>query len=139
MADPLSVSASIVALVQESKVTIRYLKGLNSAQGELRDLLVELINVRCLLLGLQDHLTELEPNSETFRFGLISLGGPNGPLKQFHAVLEELSSLLEPKLGWKKGIQMLGWHSKNFDAKILLNKVEHYKTLFTLALQSDLL
>jgi hypothetical protein len=137
MTDPLSISVSIVALIQTADFIVQCLKSAKNANKEITDLRLEVINVRGLLFGLRDLLPDPQSDKETLTPVLESLGDRYGPLKQFHTVLEELASKLEPREGLRKGQQILSWHFQKNEIKSTLDKITRYETLFTLALQND--
>jgi len=55
MADPLSISVSILAIAQASKSIIGYLSDLDDAREDRKQLLSEVVNVYCLINLLQVH------------------------------------------------------------------------------------
>jgi hypothetical protein len=137
MADPLSISASIIALLQASGTLVQYIKSTKDANQDIKALQSEVINVRGLLFSLKDLLPDPESDEESLLPIFECLGGRDGPLKQFEAILEELVTQLQPKDGLRKAGQVLYWHFKKDDIKNLIGIVERYKTLFSLALQND--
>jgi hypothetical protein len=137
MADPLSISASIVALLQASGAVVQYFKSSKDASKDIQALKIEVINVRGLLFSLKDLLPEPKSDEDSLLPAFESLGGQDGPLKQFEMILGELALRLKPKEGLKKTGQALSWHFKKDDIKSLIGTVERHKTLFSLALQND--
>ena len=76
--DPLSVSASIVALLQLSSTVIKYLSDVKGGPKELQRIRLEISSILSLLITLQDqadHPTAGDACSSTLR----SLNVPNGP------------------------------------------------------------
>lgn len=136
MADALGIAASIIALLQASGAVVQYLKSSKDANKDIQALKIEVINVRGLLFSLKDLLPEPESDEDSLLPVFESLGGQDGPLKQFEMILAELALRLGPKEGLKKTGQPLSWHFKD-DIKSLIGTVERYKTLFSLALQND--
>jgi len=137
MADPLSISASIIALLQASGTLVQYIKSTKDANQDIKALQSEVINVRGLLFSLQDLLPDPESDGESLLPVFECLGSQDGPLKQFEAILGELVAQLQPKDGLRKAGLVLYWHFKKDDIKNLISIVERYKTLFSLALQND--
>jgi hypothetical protein len=137
MADPLSISASIIALLQASGTLVRYIKSAKDADKDIKAFQIEVINVRGLLFSLKDLLPDTESGEESLLPVFECLGGQDGPLKQFEVILGDLITQLQPKDGLKKAGQLLCWHFKKEDIKNLIGIVERYKTLFSLALQND--
>jgi hypothetical protein len=137
MADPLSISTSIVALLQASGTVLQYIKSLKDANKDIKTFQVEMINVRGLLFSLQDLLSDLKSGEASLLPVFESLGGENGALKQFETTLADLVSKLRPKdCSTMAGI-VVSWHFKKEDVKNLIGTIERYKTLFTLVLQRD--
>lgn len=137
MADALSIAASIVALLQASGAVVQYLKSSKDANKDIQALKIEVINVRGLIYSLKDLVPDPEADEDSSLPVFESLGGQDGPLKQFETILAELALRLRPKEGLKKTGQALSWHFKKEDVKSLIGTVERYKTLFSLALQND--
>jgi len=137
MADPLSISASIIALLQASGTILQYIKSVKDANKDIKTFQVEMINIRGLLFSLQDLLSDLKPGETSLLPVFESLGGENGALKQFKTTLEDLVSKLGPKEYSTMVGKVVSWHFKKDDVKNLLSTIERYKTLFTLVLQRD--
>jgi hypothetical protein len=87
MADPLSVSASIVALLQLSATAIKFLRDMKDAPDDLRRLTIEVCSIKGLFLTLQDLVDSGDTGLETMQ----SLNAPNGPLKECQSGLERLN------------------------------------------------
>jgi hypothetical protein len=136
MTDPLSISVSIIALLQASEAVLKYVRSVKNAGGDTKSLQMEIIHVRSLLYSLKDLLPEPDSGEEVMPV-FRSLGGRDGPLAQFQITLEEIAAPLRPKDGLKKVGQAITWPFKKGDIRDLLGKIERYKTLFTLALQND--
>ena len=134
--DPLSVSASIVALLQLSSTVIGYLSDVKSGPRELQKLRLEVCSVLPILSILQDQAEQAKsggPWSDT----LLSLDVPNGPIQQFRAALEQLETKLAPVQGWKKVGRALTWPFEKEETLGILGTIERQKLLFTLARQND--
>jgi hypothetical protein len=89
MADPLSVSASIAALLQLSETVVKYLNDVKDAQDDLKRLRAEVI----IAVGFLSTLKVLAETEETWLATVQSLNAPNGPLEQFRSSLEHQCSL----------------------------------------------
>ena len=134
--DPLSVSASIVALLHLSSSVIGYLSDVKSGPRELQKLRLEVCSILPVLSILQDEAEQAKsggPWSST----LLSLDVPNGPIQQFRAALEQLEIKLAPVKGWKKVGKAFTWPFGKEETLRLLNTIERQKLLFTLARQND--
>ena len=134
--DPLSVSASIVALLQLSSTVINYLSDVKGGPKDLQSIRLEISSILSLLITLQDQADQATAGdacSPTLR----SLNVPNGPFQQFHSVLERLASRLAPVEGWKKVGKAFKWPFEKEEMHDILNTIERLKTLLSLARQHD--
>lgn len=136
--DPLSISASICALLQTAGVVTSYLTSMKDAPKERARLTTEVYNLCGLLTRLRDRVDE--SRSEDPWFNVVrKLGAENGPLQDFQVTLERLRSKLEPVGGLKKVGKILTWKFDKVEINEMLSKIERLKTLSTLALADDLL
>ena len=131
--DPVSLSASITALLQLTGTVVKYLNDVKSASDDMRKLLVEISSVRGLLFGLED----LATLDETWVHTIKALDGPNGPLVQFRNTLESLATRLKPMVGFARIGKSLAWPFQKGEIKDMLRILERQKALFALALQMD--
>ena len=134
--DPLSVSASIVALLQLSSTVINYLSDVKGGPKDLQSIRLEISSILSLLITLQDQADQATAGdacSSTMR----SFNVPNGPFQQFHSVLERLASRLAPVEGWKKVGKAFKWPFEKEEMSDILNTIERLKTLLSLARQND--
>ena len=135
--DPLSITASITALLQLTSTVIQYVNGVRGAAEDRGRILSELAGVNSILLILQDEADRAEQDdqwSSTFE----SLNRPGGPLEQFRMALERLSSKLAPSAtGLKKMGKAISWPFQKEEVKEILSSVERQKALLNLARQND--
>lgn len=134
MADPLSITASIVAVVQLTSTVVKYISGVRNAPKELKKLLVELSALRGLLSSLED-LTDSEDLLPTFKM----LSEPGGSLCQLKLAMEQLMPKLKLEVGKTKVTQILRWPLRKEEVENLLLTIERQKTVLALALQNDLI
>lgn len=134
--EPLSVAASIVALLQSAGAVITYLSDLKDSPTELQRIRVEVFSVLSLLITLQDQANQATKGDECSST-LNSLNVSNGPFQQFHSALERLALKLAPVQGWKKVGKSLKWPFEKEEMQDILNTVERLKTTFSLARQND--
>ena len=134
--DPLSVSASIVTLLQLTSTVIKYLSNVRSGPKELQKLRLEVSSVLSILFVLQDQADEAKQD-DLFPSTLDSLNVPNGSLEQFRAVLERLASKLAPAKGWRQIGAAFTWPFEKEEIREILNTIERHKVLFILAQQND--
>ncbi|KAI9878906.1 MAG: hypothetical protein M1830_010154 [Pleopsidium flavum] len=133
MADPVSLSASIVSLLQLTATVVRYLHDVKDASGDIRRLLVEISSIRGLLIGLKD----LATLDEKWVYTIRALDGPNGPLLQFKCAIESLATKLMPVVGLAKIGRSLAWPFQKGEIEDVLRRIERHKALFALALEMD--
>ncbi len=136
MGDPLSVTASIAAILQLSRKIIQYLRDLKSTSRDRDTLLCEVASVTSFLSILKDQAQQAD-SSDTWRTTIASLDVPRGPLEQFKAALERLASKLAPSKGLEKIVNKLIWPFQKQEALEILNIIERQKSLFALAVVND--
>lgn len=134
--DPLSVSASIVALLQLTNTVISYLIDVRSGPNELRRVRSEVSSLPSILFVLQEQ-AEQAKHDDQFPSTLNSLNVRNGPFEQFRAALERLASKLAPVKGWRQIGMTFKWPFEKEEIREILNTIERQKGLFSLALQND--
>jgi hypothetical protein len=136
MADPLSISASIIAVLQLSGTVIGYLNDVKGASEDRHRLLNEVTSISGLLYFLKDRAAQSQ-YGDSWSMTLASLNTPKGPLEQFKSALERLTLKLAPVEGWRKAGKALAWPFQKEEIKEILGAIERHKSLFNLALQND--
>ncbi|KAH0537365.1 hypothetical protein FGG08_005844 [Glutinoglossum americanum] len=136
MGDPLSISASIVAILQLIGTVVQYLNDVGGASEDRRRILGEVTSVSGILFLLKDH-GERTQWGDSWSATIKSLNVPNGPIEQFRIAIQRLASKLEPAGGLKKVGKELAWPFQKGEVREILSTIEHQKTLFNLALQND--
>ena len=135
--DPLSISASITALLQLTSTVIQYLNGVKGAPEDRRTIFSELAGVNEILLILQDE-AEQAKQGDQWSSTLCSLNVAEGPLDQFRRALERLASkLAPPATGFKKLGKAITWPFQKEEIKEILGSIERQKSLLNLARQND--
>ena len=134
--DPLSISASIAALIQLTGSVIQYLSLVKGAAKDRQRLLSELCNVSGMLYILEDQASQAK-QGDAWSSTLLSLDGPNGPIQQFKTALERLEEKLTRVEGLRKIVKAVAWPFQKEEITEILNVIERQKTLFNLALQND--
>ena len=135
--DPLSISASITALLQLTSTVIQYLNGVKGAPEDRRRILSELASVNGILFILQ-HQADQAKQGDQWSSTLQSLSGPEGPLDQFRTSLERLSSkLASPATGLRKLGKAITWPFQQEEIKDIVGSIERQKALLNLARQND--
>jgi hypothetical protein len=136
MADPLSITASIVALLQLSDSVVRYINEVKEAGQERLKISAEISGTSVLVRMLGERIEEEESNPAWFPT-IKSLGLPNGPFEQFKQALQCIESKMAPSKGLAKVGKALAWPFKKDEIGKLLNTLERLKSLFHLALEND--
>ncbi|KAL8699990.1 MAG: hypothetical protein Q9201_005685 [Fulgogasparrea decipioides] len=134
--DPLSVSASIVALLQLTGTVISYLSDVRDGPKELQRIRLEISSILQMLIILQDQADRAKQN-HTFCSTLGLLNGPNGPFEQLRDTLKRLASKLAPVEGWRKVGKAFKWPFEKEEVLQILQTIERHKALFSLARQND--
>jgi hypothetical protein len=135
--DPLSVTASIVAILQLTNKVIGYLNDVKDASKERAQCAVETSNLYSLLTNLRFRLQDEDAGSPWF-VAIRALAVQNGPFDQFKEALE----LLQDRLTSGKGhlahfTEPLVWKFKKHEVERILQSVDRLKTLVGIALQMD--
>jgi hypothetical protein len=113
MGDPLSVTASIVALLQLTQAVVHGLNGMKDASKERISIRDEIIYVSGLLYNLKGQVTR----SEIWSGIISSLVCPRGPLEQLKEALEQLTMRLSPAEGLRKVGKSIAGHSRKAKSK----------------------
>jgi hypothetical protein len=134
--DPLSVTASIIAILQLSNKVVGYLTIVKDASRERATCAVEVSNLHSLLLNLKFHLEEGNANT-SWHTAVRALAVENGPLDQFKQSLETLQTKMTDGGRLKKAGDMLVWKFKKDEMASIFGRIERLKTLVEIALQRD--
>ncbi len=134
--DPLSISASIITILQLTGKVVQYLNNVKGGDDDRKRILDELTYTHVLLFQLKD-LADREHGRDTVLVTMESLALPKGPLEQVKMALEALASKLAPVQGLRKLGKALLWPFEKGEIKEILATIERQKTHFSLALQKD--
>jgi hypothetical protein len=133
MADPLSITASIIAVVQVSAIVLKSLGDLKDTPRDLRRLRTEIDNLQSILLPALERLKRAKEEKLTIE-QLLSV---QGPLEEFRMLLEHLKKKLAPAAGLNKARRAVTWQFQKGEIKDILSTIERQKSLFALALQTE--
>lgn len=136
MADPLSITSGITALLQLTGNIIQYLNQVRGASEDCRRVIMEVTSVSGFLYMLKDSAERFGSDSSSLT-AIASLAVPSGPFDQFKATLEQLVSKLAPVQGLKKAGKALAWPFQQGEIREILSRIERQKSMFALALQND--
>jgi hypothetical protein len=134
--DPLSVTASIIAVLQLSNKVLRYLYDVKDASRDRTQCTVEILNLCSLLYKLRDHAEEADATQPWYT-AVYGIAAQNGPLDQFKQALETLQAKMTDGGRLKKVGEALLWNFKKEETAGILARIERLKTLVEVALQMD--
>ncbi|KAJ7586734.1 ankyrin repeat-containing domain protein, partial [Mycena floridula] len=129
--DPVSLTVSVVSLIQAVKALVGYLKDIQSAPRDRLDLLEGLAGLQTLLESINGRMTATAEARHSLE-SVHQLATPNGPFQQLESALMRLQTKLRPGR-----LQRLTWSLEKSDIRQSLWKIERAKTLLLLALQDD--
>ncbi|PSN61088.1 hypothetical protein BS50DRAFT_652779 [Corynespora cassiicola Philippines] len=133
--DPLSVTASIIAVGQATVKIVECLKDAKDASTDRSQFTTELSNLSNLLATL---LFRVDENSnEPWHAEVRELGGKDGLIYQYRVALEQLKDKISGEHGIRKMAKALLWKYIKEDAKDILSRIERLKSLVQIALQMD--
>jgi hypothetical protein len=134
--DPLSVTASVVAILQLSAKVLSYLNNVKDAFKGHVQCTIEASNLHNLLTNLRFRLEEGHDHLPWFS-AVQALAVENGPLDQFKQALEILQAKITGGGQLKKVREALIWKFKKEEVDAILARMERLKTLVEIALQMD--
>jgi len=134
--DSLSISASIVALLQLTRTVIQYLNIVKDVFKDRQRILLELCTVNGTLYILEEQASQAQ-QSDAWSSTLLSLNQSNGPIEQYQTALKRLESKLAPAKDWRKVGKAIVWPFQKEEIKEILSVIERQKTFFNLAQQND--
>ena len=134
--DPLSVTASIIAILQLTSEVIEYLTDVREASKDSARCAIEASNLYSLLVNLRFRLEE-SSSDEPWHTAVRALGVENGPLDQYRHALEQLQRKVITGDGLKKMGKILMWKFTKEEVASILARMERLKTLTQIALEMD--
>ena len=134
--EPLSVTASIIAVVHLSCEVINYLNDIKDAPKECKRCLIEASHTQNLLLSLRHRLEEGQSGAAWFS-EIQKLEDPHGPLSQYKQALKELRSRLQAQDGFQRAKRRLLWKFSKEEVRDILTRMERLKTIINIALEND--
>lgn len=137
MADPLSVTASIIAVLQLTATLVSYVNDAKDAPSDQARFAKEAQNLSGLLTKLICRVNEGKDKSEGWYEEVEALGKPDGPLGQYGAALEKLQRKIKSREGLAKIGNMLLWKFIKEEVASILLQIERIKSLIQIAIQMD--
>jgi hypothetical protein len=133
--DPLSITASIVAVLQLTHAVIGYLIDVKDAPRDRAQCALEASNLYNLLVTLRLRLEE--SSDELWYAEVRALDVENGPLDQYKHALEQLQKKISSGSGIKKIGNTLWWKFSKEEVTSILSRMERLKKLVQIALEMD--
>jgi hypothetical protein len=133
MADPLSITSGIVAVLQASATVVKYLHDVREGSGYKNSVLLEISATK----GILETLKDLAANASRSDSVLSNVGALSEPLKSYGALLHKLETALAPGHGLQKLSKALKWPFEKAEVLEILAALERYKSLFGLSLHAD--
>jgi hypothetical protein len=134
--DPLSITASIIAVLKLTSEVITYLDDVKDAPKERAGLVIEASNLYGLLMSLKYRLDEGHSNEPWYN-AVKTLAVPGGPLDQYKDVLKELQEKAVISSGARKIAYALAWKFNKTEVDRMLTRMERLKNLIQIALEMD--
>ena len=134
--DPLSVTASVIAVLQLTGEVIEYLNDVKDAPNECQQCAIEASNLQNLLINLRYRLEQGHTGDPWFT-AVRSLNVENGHLDQYKQALEQLQSRVDVGNGAQKIKRRLVWKFSKAEVAGILARMERLKTLVSIALEMD--
>ncbi|KIW30853.1 uncharacterized protein PV07_02546 [Cladophialophora immunda] len=134
--DPLSASASVIAVLQLSGEVVKYVNEAIGATTERKRLRDEVRACEDVLQQLKDEAAESRED-EDWRKRIKALEGPDGPLTRLSATFKILKVELQPKQGLRRISTALKWPLTREKVDKLVQAIEREKSLLTFALTND--
>ncbi|KAK4653776.1 hypothetical protein QC762_509920 [Podospora pseudocomata] len=136
MADPLSITASIVGIVAAASKVLSLLGDITDAPRSIADLLNEVYDLRLIFCNLQsfiDRTRRFDPS----RLALIQLGDLVAILTRTVITFSELESIVRPLCDREKlsTWQLVSWRWQQTAALRILTQLQRHKTSLSLMLQ----
>jgi len=136
--DPLSIAASISALLQLTTALTGYINDVRNVTSDQKKVAVEASNLYGLLTNLRFRVVEAQADDVWFNQVKL-LGADNGPLAQLKCILEKIVEQITISRRRDLVKSALTWKWTKFEINETLNQMERLKTLITIALTNDAL
>jgi hypothetical protein len=135
--DPLSVTASIIAIVELSGAICGFLYSLKGTSKDIAQCRLEISNVSNMLEKLSDRLDEASSGDAWF-VQVQTLAAANGPIEQYRSALEKLQAKLASSASSRTKIgSALSWKFSKEEVADILTRIERLKSLTQIALGMD--
>lgn len=134
--DPISFTASIIAILQLTSTVVGYLHDVKDAPKDRARCATEASDLFSLLNTLKYRLEEADTERSWYT-AVRALAAEDGPLDQYKLALEQL----QPKVSSGSGIMKVGnillWKFSKLEVNVILSRMERLKSLIQIALEMD--
>ncbi|RYP66703.1 hypothetical protein DL771_007636 [Monosporascus sp. 5C6A] len=132
--DPLSATASVIAVLQFTGEVIKYLNDVKDASKECQQCTIEASNLQNLLISLRYRLERGQTGDPWFT-AVRTLNVENGPLDQYKQALEQLQSKVKNDTQRMK--TRLAWKFTKAEVAGILARMERLKSHVNIMLEMD--
>lgn len=141
MADPLGMTASIIAVIQLAgalgTLGQGYIGGVRRAPSDRRKLVEEFASLGQVLEHLKDQIAPTGTASAGIFSKSSAIQGLAVPLQNCRLELETLAAKMQPRKGFRGAWSKLKWPLEEAETLQNIERIERYKTLFHFALTAD--
>jgi hypothetical protein len=134
--EPLSVTASVIAILQLTAEVVKYLQDIKDAPKECQQCAIEASNLLSLLINLRYRL-EQATNGDPWYTAIRALNIENGPFDQYKQALEQLLSKVIIQDGLQKIKRRVVWKFSKGEVECIFERMERLKSLVSIALELD--
>lgn len=138
--DPLSVTGSVIAILQLTNSVLGYLNDIKDTPKECQQCTIEASNLQSLLINLRYRLEQAQEQPDDPWYTAVQASNVgNGPLDQYKQALEQLTTKVDVNNGVKKLKKRLIWKFSKVEVAEIVGRIERLKSLVSLALGEDYL
>ncbi|KAK5949822.1 hypothetical protein OHC33_009211 [Knufia fluminis] len=134
--DPLSITASILAILKLTESLTKFIIDTNRATNDQQKLAAEANSLTGLLIQLHCRVKEARSNDPWFNHAKFLVAN-NGPLEQFQHILEKIVQQTTSFSNRERLQAALTWKWTKSEVNDALNRIERLKTLINIALTND--
>jgi hypothetical protein len=134
--DPLSLTASIIAVLQVSCEVIKYLKDIKDASDDCQRCFADTSNLHGLLITLLSHIQQTQTGDPWFT-SVEHLARENGVIDELNHVLQKIYAKVQMPDGARGLKKRLLWKFDKREVANMQASMERLKSLISIALQLD--
>ena len=123
--DPLSLSATLIALLQATASVVKYIRDVKDGEGEREGLMTEMSRLTRLLETLKKELDEAEEEDPWFE-SYKTLAQPDGALEKLQQLVSELDGKLQPQSRLRRLGQKFSWPLSKSRVNEMLESIKRY-------------